>query len=264
MAQKISKKFSFVGENIKKIRQAKKISQADFAKLFNLARPSVGAYEEGRSEPKIDTLIQIAKHFRISIDVLLTRKLSVAEIYSFDKVNKQLDKVHSRKAQEDNIVQSAALIPAHSFVEYIVQHESRDYINSCKQVGIPVELTGFYRVFEMRGPEMYYQYQGLRNGDLLIARKTSIQSSKKSIGDLFVVVAESDIVIRRLQQVHKNTMSLAPDDPHYENIELTHSSIVEIWQVIGVYHSRLVPPTRTEERLSRIEEELNKLRGHLK
>ena len=83
MAQTISKKLSFIGENIKKIRQVKKISQAEFSGLFNLARPSVGAYEEGRSEPKIETIIQIATYFRISIDVLLTRKLTVDEIFVY-------------------------------------------------------------------------------------------------------------------------------------------------------------------------------------
>ena len=58
MAQNFSKNLSFIGRNIKKIRQVKKISQAEFAHLFHLSRPSIGAYEEGRSEPKIETLIQ--------------------------------------------------------------------------------------------------------------------------------------------------------------------------------------------------------------
>ncbi|MCZ6899785.1 MAG: transcriptional regulator, partial [Bacteroidetes bacterium] len=33
---------SYIGKNIKKIRTIKKLSQAQFAQLFNLARPSVG------------------------------------------------------------------------------------------------------------------------------------------------------------------------------------------------------------------------------
>ena len=58
---------SYVGKNIKRIRSVKKLSQADFAKLFNLARPSVGAYEEGRSEPKIQTLLDIAQKFGLNL-----------------------------------------------------------------------------------------------------------------------------------------------------------------------------------------------------
>jgi transcriptional regulator with XRE-family HTH domain len=73
-----------IGKNIRKIRTVKKLSQAAFAELFNLARPSVGAYEEGRSEPKIDTLIQIAQYFGISIDSLLTKELTINDLFNFN------------------------------------------------------------------------------------------------------------------------------------------------------------------------------------
>ncbi|MTI32320.1 helix-turn-helix domain-containing protein, partial [Xanthovirga aplysinae] len=48
---------SYIGKNIRKIRSVKKLSQAAFAQLFDLGRATVGAYEEGRAEPKIDTII---------------------------------------------------------------------------------------------------------------------------------------------------------------------------------------------------------------
>jgi transcriptional regulator with XRE-family HTH domain len=51
---------SYFGRNIRKIRAAKNISQSSFADLFKLTRASIGAYEEGRAEAKIDTIIEIA------------------------------------------------------------------------------------------------------------------------------------------------------------------------------------------------------------
>ena len=45
---------SFFGKNIKKIRSVKSLSQQAFADLFDLKRGTLGAYEEGRSEPKIE------------------------------------------------------------------------------------------------------------------------------------------------------------------------------------------------------------------
>ena len=71
------------------------IRHIDFSKFFNLARASVGAYEEGRSEPKIETLIAIANYFSMSIDALLTRKLTIAEIYKFNRLNEKLDQKQS-------------------------------------------------------------------------------------------------------------------------------------------------------------------------
>ena len=65
--------------NIKKIRSAKKLSQAQFASIFDLNRGSIGAYEEERAEPKVDTIIQIANHFGLSVDLLLNKELTVNE-----------------------------------------------------------------------------------------------------------------------------------------------------------------------------------------
>lgn len=64
---------SVFGKNVKKIRMLHNLSQQEFGELFNVSRGSVGSYEEGRAEPKIDTAIKIAKHFNVSLDVLLTK-----------------------------------------------------------------------------------------------------------------------------------------------------------------------------------------------
>ncbi|MCT4664705.1 MAG: helix-turn-helix domain-containing protein [Flavobacteriales bacterium] len=71
---------STFGKNIKKIRKAKNLSQLAFAELFDLKRPTLGAYEEDRSMPKIDTVIRIANHFGISIDILLTQEVTINQL----------------------------------------------------------------------------------------------------------------------------------------------------------------------------------------
>ncbi len=74
---------SLFSKNIKKIRIAKKLTQTEFAKLFGLKRTTLGAYEEGRAEPKIDVLIKIAEYFRLNLDSLLRKELTVNEIFHF-------------------------------------------------------------------------------------------------------------------------------------------------------------------------------------
>ena len=75
---------SFFGKNIKKIRGVKKLSQQAFADIFSLKRATLGAYEEGRSEPKIDTIIKVANYFSISIDNILTKEITVNQLLSFN------------------------------------------------------------------------------------------------------------------------------------------------------------------------------------
>ncbi len=75
---------SFFGKNIRKIRSIKKISQTEFARIFDLSRASVGSYEEGRAEPKIEIITKVANYFSITLDELINKELTVNELYHFD------------------------------------------------------------------------------------------------------------------------------------------------------------------------------------
>jgi transcriptional regulator with XRE-family HTH domain len=75
---------SKIGANIRKIRLTKGFSQAQFANIFGLTRASIGAYEEGRAEPKIDTVIEIAKYFSISLDIIFTKNITVNSLTNFN------------------------------------------------------------------------------------------------------------------------------------------------------------------------------------
>ena len=74
---------SKIGSNIRKIRSVKGLSQTAFADLFGLSRASVGAYEEGRAEPKFDVVIEIANYFSISLGDIFTKDLTVNQLTKF-------------------------------------------------------------------------------------------------------------------------------------------------------------------------------------
>lgn len=258
MAQKISKKLSYIGENIKKIRQVKRISQADFASLFNLARPSVGAYEEGRSEPKIDNIIQIANYFRISIDVLLTRKLTVSEIYSLDLLNEKLNKAHKIKKGEKlkpktQNREGIGFIKVNEYLDYIVNYNTIDFIQNLNQINLPVRPSKLSRAFEMSGSEMEYHQQGIHHGDILVGEQVSIEKLSSITGKVVTVVHKNNLTSRRLEKVNKEKMALISDDPNYPSIEIPLLEIFEVWLIKSVFSSYLNPPTLLEEKVLKLE-----------
>ncbi len=237
---------------------AKNISQAEFATLFDLARASIGAYEEGRSEPKIDTIIQIANTFRLSIDVLLRRELTVGEIYSFGLVNEKLNKAHklSEKGRAPTLSQEIALVKGEDFVNYIVRRDNQDFIRELPIIAIPKQDGKDLRAFEMQGSEMEYHQQGLHHGDILIARKHDMNKIHKLTNKVLVVISEARIIIRRLGNT--NPITLICDDPNYPAIEM--KDIEEIWEVIAVYSTYLNAPSLLEERVLRLEKLLEEVR----
>ena len=95
---------SFFGANIKTIRQAKSLSQQAFADLFDLTRGVIGAYEEGRSEPKISTLLTVVHYFNLDLDKFLTAPLTIEDLNKPENLEKfQLSFNSDLPYQENNI-----------------------------------------------------------------------------------------------------------------------------------------------------------------
>ncbi|WP_130733186.1 helix-turn-helix domain-containing protein [Flavobacterium sp. J27] len=74
---------TYFGTNLKKIRQIKGLSQQAFAELIDLNRGVISSYEEGRAEPKIETLLRIANYFGISTDDIISKPLTVNQLANF-------------------------------------------------------------------------------------------------------------------------------------------------------------------------------------
>ncbi len=55
-------------------RKLNNLTQCQIAKQLNITQPSYIRYENGSSEPSIDTLIKLANLFDVSIDYLVGRE----------------------------------------------------------------------------------------------------------------------------------------------------------------------------------------------
>lgn len=60
-----------LGNNIKKYRENKGWSQVQLAERIAISRPSVSLWEQGKSEPSISVLVNIAKVLGVSLDMLV-------------------------------------------------------------------------------------------------------------------------------------------------------------------------------------------------
>lgn len=75
---------TIISKNFKKLRLFKGLNQTEFSELFGITRSSVGSYEEGRAEPKLETLIKVADHFKLNVDAIIRKELTVNQIARFE------------------------------------------------------------------------------------------------------------------------------------------------------------------------------------
>ncbi|UJP66058.1 helix-turn-helix domain-containing protein [Mongoliitalea daihaiensis] len=71
------------GKNIKKIRNVRGLTQAQLADMLDVSRGVISSYEEGRAEPKIETIMKTAEVFNLTIDALLTSNITVNQLSGF-------------------------------------------------------------------------------------------------------------------------------------------------------------------------------------
>lgn len=62
-----------LGDKIREIRLAKKISQVELAKILDVTKQSVSNWENENIQPSIEMLSKIADTFNVSTDFLLSR-----------------------------------------------------------------------------------------------------------------------------------------------------------------------------------------------
>ncbi|RZK25603.1 MAG: LexA family transcriptional regulator [Hymenobacter sp.] len=246
---------SFVGKNIRKLRTVKKLSQASFAELFGLARPSVGAYEEGRSEPKMETLIQIAQYFGLSVDLLLTKELTVNELYHFDIFQEQLAApvAPNTPSIADALADVTPYVAGNRSLEYIVNHHDPTFIDSLPWVKLPHQFSGLTRAFEIRGAEMQLPKQrGLRHKDLVLCTRVSKAEPALQVGGIYVFVTQGKMLVRRVAQklAEGQRLYLKADNADYSSQEFELAQALEIWEVKGVFTTHLRPPAPAAPQLA--------------
>ncbi|MCD7824584.1 MAG: helix-turn-helix domain-containing protein [Clostridiaceae bacterium] len=65
----------YLSPNLKYLRESRGLSQEDIAKNVNVSQKAVSAWEHGKRVPKIETIVEIAQYFEVSLDELVLTEL---------------------------------------------------------------------------------------------------------------------------------------------------------------------------------------------
>ena len=250
---------SFFGKNIRKIRSVKTLSQQAFAELFDLKRGTLGAYEEGRSEPKIETIIKIANYFSIPIDDLLTRELTVNELLKFKS---SLSEMHELSHPE-SLVQVPCITEKNKD-EYLENYKNKKFLEEMIQVTLPIESTETMRAFVVTNLEMTKQNQGFFPKDIVFGTLVK-KDHYKNIEDGTVVLAhtKSQLILRKAYLLD-STLVLKAEHQNIDDLSFALSEILELWQITSVYQRRISPiNSGIEDKLTMLEKEFAKLRSQI-
>ena len=95
------------GEELKKARRDKNISQEELAEKLNVSRASVSKWERGEAYPEVETLIRIARNLHLSLDDLMNEELSrITDFEALSSLDKDKYGTKLRSVPKETIVRA--------------------------------------------------------------------------------------------------------------------------------------------------------------
>lgn len=212
--------------NIRHLRSLKGFSQERFADELGWTRSMVGSYEEGRSEPPIEKLIDLSNYLDIPIDILVKNDLRMAKDTSFIEVgNKRVLFPITVNDDNEDLIE---IIPSKASAGYLQGYEDPEYIEQLQKIKLPFLPTGTHRAFPIKGDSML----PVKPGSFVVARFVENINDIKS-GRTYIVLTKEDGLVYKRVYNHIDTdgkLILKSDNKNYEPYEVSTKNILELWE----------------------------------
>ena len=212
---------SYAGKNLKHLRKLRGWTQEEFAFKLKIKRSLIGAYEEERAEPRLDVLEKLCSIFKLSLDELLLKDLSVLK-----KGGTYIDKRRQLKLLGE--INEIAFVPVKAVAGYLAGYADPEFIDELNTFTLPMLAPGEYRAFEIVGDSML----PTPSGSVIVGERVTAMDDIKANNTYIVVSKNEGIVYKRIMKNnrYKNKLTLISDNPQYEPYYVNPEDILEVWK----------------------------------
>lgn len=223
-----------LNENIRSLRKSLGLTQEEFAGQLDIKRSLIGAYEEGRAEPRLELLCKMAEFGNISVEELLHSPESKV---NFKKTKKQtlvrsISSLTKSTARQVDISASEGrnnieLVPVKAAAGYLNGYADPEFVHELPRFSLPMLNHGTYRAFEISGDSML----PLQSGTIVVGEFIG-QISDIRNGKTYVLVTRSEGVVykRVFNYIDENgKLFLVSDNRQYAPYQIDATDVVEIW-----------------------------------
>lgn len=240
---------SLISDNLKYLRKKISLTQEQMAQQIGIKRSLLGAYEEGRADPRISNLLKFAEIFNLSVDQLIGTDLtegkgSPIQVGDLDKAksNLQILSITVDKNDRENI----ELVPQKAAAGYLNGFSDPEYIEELPKFQLPIlPKNATYRAFEISGDSML----PLRSGTIVIGQFVENVADIKNATTYIFVTKDEGIVYKRVFKYSDNPelFCFASDNRQYSAYDVKREEIVEIWDAKAFISMEFPDPENDEE-----------------
>lgn len=221
------------GKNIKKIRGVKGLTQQAFAELFGLKRATLAAYEEGRSNPRVETVLKIAAYFNLEMDELMKTELTVNRLLAFN----------------DTLTTNTDPLPVQAFCQIpcLIEALEADFIRQggmatrkLPTLQLPLPETQGYIGYTLHAADMARNGKGYLPKDIIICYELPRGQWAANLkpGSPVLALSGAELVFRN-GTVQQNELWLEAEMEGLDPIIWPLDSVKKIWETRHVFHWKL-------------------------
>jgi len=215
-----------ISKNIKHLRTLKKISQEGLAEELKVTRSRIGSYEESRSSPRLEFLLDLSDYFKIPVDILLRNDLTKTKDTSFIQIGeKRVLFPITVDEHNENLIE---VVSIKASAGYLLGYDDPEYIEQLEKIKLPFLPKGKHRAFPIKGDSML----PMKDDSYVVAEFVEDILDVKN-GTSYIIVTKNDgMTYKRVynQIEEKGSLLLKPDNREYQSYEVPISEVLELWK----------------------------------
>jgi len=251
---------ALIHQNIKVLRKNKGLTQEELANKIGITRSVIGAYEEERADPKIETLQNLAHFFNVSIDSLLNEDLQSlrADQTGVDIKGSTL-RILSVVVNDKN-EELITAVPVKAHAGYLNGYSDLEFTEALPRFNLPVKEVNqnkSYRLFQITGDSML----PIASGSYILTEYIQDYYDIKNNKCYIIISKDEGIEYKRVINMldESKELVLKSDNAEYPPYTISQESILEVWKAIGFLSFNLPDPEDLSfHKLSSIVMELKK------
>lgn len=217
-------------KNLKALRKAKGWTQQELSDRMGIKRAALGAYEEGRSEPRLANVLAMADLLGVSADAMM-RGVDPQEAQENRTSGQQL-RVLTVPVNPETSEEHVAVVPVRAAAGYLAGYGDPDFVQMLPTFDLPIpEVSPYrtYRLFQIEGDSML----PIPSGSYILA---SFEPDWNHSGGMrpYVVVTRNDgIVFKRIENrldTDQKDFRMISDNPDYPPYSVHPDEISEVWR----------------------------------
>ena len=219
---------SKLSHNLKRLRKDKGWTQQALADRLGLTRPTLGAYEEGRSEPKLSVLIDMATCFDTTVDALV--RGSDSEMFTSRAKGDTL-RILTVPVDTTHDNERVVVVPVKAAAGYMHGYGDPEWLAELPTFGLPLQELASdrtYRMFQIEGDSML----PIPSGSYILCQYVDDWMSVGGLRPHVVVTRNDGVVFKRIENdlPSGGRLVLHSDNPAFAPYAVGGDDVMEVWR----------------------------------